>query len=288
MKPFLFLIIGALLCLILASAQAEQANVLGMRVVDVDGNAHHLGSGFDAKPISITFLNTHCPIARKYIPNLNELSELATQHGVGFYGVVSDPDVIFGQVKAFQQDFSISFPLIFDSTGDLSKRLQPKITPEAFVINREDVIAYRGRIDNRFVSLGKQRTNITEHDLRDAMIAVANQQAPKSNYEKPVGCIAPKWDNAKNTTSEITYSKHIAPILNANCVECHRPGEVAPFSLLTYEEAKRWAAMIKHVTQERIMPPWKPVKGFGDFRDERVLSDHQIQFTFTVGRCRRT
>ena len=260
----------------LQASSEEKADLLGVRVIDIEGTAHHLGSGFDAKPVAILFLNTHCPIARKYIPNLNELNELAKQNGMGFYGIISDPDVTLAQVNEFKEEFKIAFPVIFDSTGDLSKRLQPEVTPEAYVINREDVIAYRGRIDNRFVSLGKQRTNITEHNLREAMVAVANLQKPQSSYEAPVGCIAPKWDEVKFDSSEITYTQHIAPILNANCVECHRPGEVAPFSLQTYEEAKRWAPMINYVTQERIMPPWKPVKGFGDFRDERVLSEHQI------------
>ena len=253
----------------------NKASIQGLRTVDVDGQVHHIGSDLDAKPTTIVFLNTHCPIARKYVPLLNQLYEFAAKNKLYFYGVVSDPAVSLLDIKTFQQEFSITFPLIFDSNGDLSKRLNPEITPEAFVINKHDEILYRGRIDNRFVSVGKQRTNITSHELQDTLHAVVREQSPTSAYEKPVGCIAPKWENETLTTN-ITYTQHIAPILNANCVECHRPGEVAPFSLQTYEEAKRWAPMISFVTQNRIMPPWKPVAGFGEFRDERVLSDHQI------------
>ncbi len=73
-----------------------------------------------------------------------------------------------------------------------------------------------------------------------------------------------------------TFNKDVAPILHKNCAACHRPGEVAPFSLLTYTDARRWAPMIAQVTGAHIMPPWKAAPGFGDFADARVLSDRQI------------
>src|SRR5436190_6120541 len=73
-----------------------------------------------------------------------------------------------------------------------------------------------------------------------------------------------------------TFNKDVAPILYKNCATCHRPGEVAPFSLLTYSDAKRWAPTIAQVTGKRIMPPWKAEPGFGEFADARVLSEEQI------------
>ena len=73
-----------------------------------------------------------------------------------------------------------------------------------------------------------------------------------------------------------TYNQDIAPILNQNCAGCHRPGEVAPFSLLTYQDAAKRASLIASVTKARIMPPWKPEPGYGDFRDGRRLSGEQL------------
>jgi hypothetical protein len=73
-----------------------------------------------------------------------------------------------------------------------------------------------------------------------------------------------------------TYNKDIAPILNSQCVLCHRPGEVAPFSLLTYQDAAKRAALIATVTGKGLMPPWKPEPGFGKFQHERRLSVEQI------------
>ena len=73
-----------------------------------------------------------------------------------------------------------------------------------------------------------------------------------------------------------TYNKDIAPILYQHCAMCHRPGEVAPFSLLSYGDAAKRAALIATVTKARVMPPWKPEPGYGDFKDARRLTDDQI------------
>ncbi|HYG75555.1 MAG TPA: hypothetical protein VEK08_11180 [Planctomycetota bacterium] len=76
--------------------------------------------------------------------------------------------------------------------------------------------------------------------------------------------------------STITFNKHIAPIMFQNCVSCHRPGEVAPFSLMTYEEVKKKLKMVVRTTHEKIMPPWKAEPGYGEFSGERVLKPEQI------------
>ena len=73
-----------------------------------------------------------------------------------------------------------------------------------------------------------------------------------------------------------TFNKHIAPLLYQHCATCHRPGEVAPFSLLTYEDAAKRAKLIASATERRFMPPWKPEPGYGKFANERRLTDDQI------------
>jgi mono/diheme cytochrome c family protein len=83
-------------------------------------------------------------------------------------------------------------------------------------------------------------------------------------------------DAAPAKTKQITFTKHIAPILWKNCAGCHRPGEVGPFSLLTYEDASKRADFLAEITASHRMPPWKPEPDFGKFRDERRLSDREI------------
>jgi mono/diheme cytochrome c family protein len=73
-----------------------------------------------------------------------------------------------------------------------------------------------------------------------------------------------------------TFNKHIAPLVFEHCASCHRPGEVAPFSLLTYSDVKKRAGQIAELTSKRFMPPWKSVEGHGRFIGERRLSQDQI------------
>jgi tetratricopeptide (TPR) repeat protein/mono/diheme cytochrome c family protein len=73
-----------------------------------------------------------------------------------------------------------------------------------------------------------------------------------------------------------TFARDVAPILYRQCATCHRPDGAAPFSLLTYEDARRRGAQIAAVTASRYMPPWKPEPGFGDLAGERRLSDDEI------------
>src|SRR5258708_34529587 len=75
---------------------------------------------------------------------------------------------------------------------------------------------------------------------------------------------------------KITFSETIAPIVYENCVTCHRPGEAAPFALISYDDVKKRGPLIATVTQSRYMPPWHAAHGYGDFADERRLSDAQI------------
>jgi tetratricopeptide (TPR) repeat protein/mono/diheme cytochrome c family protein len=72
------------------------------------------------------------------------------------------------------------------------------------------------------------------------------------------------------------FASDVAPIIRARCAACHRPGGIGPFDLTTYDAAKRHAAQIGAVTARRLMPPWKPLPGKGDFQDERRLTDAEL------------
>ncbi len=76
--------------------------------------------------------------------------------------------------------------------------------------------------------------------------------------------------------AEVNFTRDVAPIIFTQCAPCHRPGESAPFSLLTYDDAKRRAGVIADVTSRRVMPPWLPVSGHGSFAGERRLSDRDV------------
>jgi hypothetical protein len=72
-----------------------------------------------------------------------------------------------------------------------------------------------------------------------------------------------------------TFHREISRIMQAKCQMCHRPNDIAPFSLLTYENAQIWAEDISRVVSQKIMPPWKPVEGYGEFKDSYNLSEDE-------------
>jgi Flp pilus assembly protein TadD len=77
-------------------------------------------------------------------------------------------------------------------------------------------------------------------------------------------------------SAAVTFNRDVAPIIYRNCTTCHRPGESGPFSLLNFQDAKRHAARIADLTSKRYMPPFLPQTGYGDFVEERRLTDAQI------------
>ncbi len=77
-------------------------------------------------------------------------------------------------------------------------------------------------------------------------------------------------------TTKITFSKEISRMMNKRCITCHQEGGTA-FSLATYEAARPWAKAIKEEVDSRRMPPWQAVKGFAEFKDDRGLTQEEIE-----------
>ena len=70
-----------------------------------------------------------------------------------------------------------------------------------------------------------------------------------------------------SAADRFTFSETIAPILYENCVNCHRAGEAAPFSLIAYDDVRKRGALIAAVTASRYMPPWHAAHGYGEFEN---------------------
>jgi hypothetical protein len=108
------------------------------------------------------------------------------------------------------------------------------------------------------------RTSVAVAALTIVGIAAAGTAAIEGQYSsrKPADKNVP------------TFSKDVAPIIYRSCASCHRPGEIAPMSLLTYEDARPWAKAIRDEVGDRRMPPWHSDAPPGTFHNERLLSEH--------------
>lgn len=250
---------------------AQTLDLSAVKVMDLAGTTHRLGTLTSHKAVAFVFLSNECPVSNQYLPELNRISERFAAAPVAIFGVLPDPLVSRAVGQEYAKEYDIQFPVLFDATGELRDVMRPTHVPEAFVIGAGGVVLYRGRIDNLYADNFQRRPQATSHELIDALESAADGESPAVAYADPVGCRLPS-NQTQGADAEITFTRHIAPILYANCTECHRPGEVAPFPLQTYEDAAKRADFLADVVELRRMPPWLARPDFGHFEGERRLS----------------
>ncbi len=255
-----------------------QAPAITFSLMDLNGTIHSLEQNANRRVRAFVFVSTECPISNGYIKTLNELHAMIAKSGkvAEFFGVVSDPTVTRTQAAKHFAEFKAEFPILFDASGLLAQVLMPSHVPEAFVLDGDGELVYRGAIDNSWEAIGRRRPKAEKEFLNDA-ITLASSGKPVAVAEtKPVGCLfemPPKGDEK----AKVTYTRDIAPIIQTRCLNCHREGQVAPFALADYDQIAKRAKQIVRVTQDRIMPPWIPSPGHDKFLAERWLRDRELE-----------
>ena len=208
-----------------AASPGDRVDLIGVRVVDTGGGQHRIGvSAGTPRPSVLVFLDTVCPVATRYVPVLNELHRRAQAGGVSLYGVLSNPDVTWGEAADFARGFEVRFPVIMDSSGDLARRLGPRVTSEVFAVSTANRLVYRGRVNDRFAGIGRARPQVTSHDLRDVIDALARGSSIEPYEAEAVGCFHHIWGERGSEPRPVTYTRHVAPLLEANCTECPPAG----------------------------------------------------------------
>jgi peroxiredoxin len=239
---------------------------------DVTGRSYSLADLRDRKAVAFVFLSTECPVSNSYGPRLQEIDKDYTPRGVAFFGVNSNWHESLTAVIQKAKALGIPFPMVKDAGGSLARRFGATVTPEAILLDGSGLMRYRGRIDDQ-----RDPAEVRSRDLRAALDSVLAGQKVARAETVPFGCALQTAARVAIAHPQVTFSRDVAPILEEKCQSCHRPGEIGPFSLLTYQDASAWAGLIKDYTQRRAMPPWKPVNGFGEFQNPLRLTDAQIR-----------
>ncbi len=238
---------------------------------------HYLPRSLDdfpgKKAFVLAFLNTTCPVAQRYLPVLSAMEKEYRGKGVQFLAVNVGADDTIVAMAAQAVRHNVEFPFVKDFDLECTRAVGAKRTPEVVVLDDQRRIRYRGRVDDQY-RLGGTRSGATRNDLREALNEVlAGREV--TIRETPVdGClITPPAREAIET--RVTFAEHVAPILQAHCQECHRPGTSAPFSLMTYKQAAAKANTIAEVVSDGRMPPWFACEEFGHFVNRRSLTSHE-------------
>jgi peroxiredoxin len=258
----------------------DSSDKLGKKIepvlVDAAGKTVPLASLQGEKGTVVVFLSFECPNSNGYTPTLLDLHKDFTAKGAKFVGI-SETVLTADGLKAKIAEFKLPFPVFADPKQAIADAFKAKITPEAFVLDHNLVMRYRGRIDNMFTDRLKRSSKVTDHDLRIALEDIVDGKPIRTPVTKAVGCPIGGRDPVVKTTTSVTYHKDVVPILQKNCQACHRPGEVGPFSLISYKQAVTWAEDIKDYTATKKMPPWKPTDAAFAFHNERKLTDAEIK-----------
>ena len=223
---------------------------------------------------AVVFYSTECPISNAYSPTLAVLRESHPSPKFRMVGICVDADLPRADIAKHAKEFGLNFPIAVDRDGLLAAGLGVKVTPEAVVLDHDLRARYRGRIDDQYAARGKRNAQPQTAELREAVEAVLAGRDVAVARVDAVGCPVPTRPKAEGGP---TYAKDVAPILQDNCMECHRTGQVGPFELATYEQARKRAGQIVAETAERRMPPWKADPGVGvPFAHSKALTAGEI------------
>jgi peroxiredoxin len=274
------------LVLLLSAAPAPAADEgpcttrLGQQIdnitlTDQSGKAVPLEELKGKRATVVIFLSPNCPMCTAYTRPLAELATAYAGRGVAILGILDGAEDA-QQAAEFVRDYEISFPVLRDCRQRAAAAFAARVTPEAFVLDAGRVLRYRGRIDDGYAERLKKKPRVARHDLRQALDDLLAGRDVTTAATQALGCPIRTEAVAKGARAvAVTYYRDVLPVLQKHCQECHRPGEVGPFALMTYRQAVHWAPDIKEYTRTRKMPPWKPSAG-GPFHGERKLSEREI------------
>lgn len=134
------------------------------------------------------FASTECPVSNRYAPTVERLRQQFSPKGVRFYLVYPNPAESAAAIKQHMADYGYKVRALVDPTHAFVKAAEIAVTPEAVVFDARGKLVYRGRIDDRFVSLGVERPAPTKHDLADAIASTLAGKAVSEPRTQAVGC----------------------------------------------------------------------------------------------------
>ncbi len=269
---------------------------------DVSGKKVSLYGFRGKQAVVVAFMGTDCPVGNLYVPRLIELNKEYKDRGVVFLAINSNAHETLEQVAAHAKEREIDFPVLKDSENRVADQLLAERTCEVLVIDGRAMLRYRGAIDDQY-GQGTRKPEATKKYLHDALEAVLGGKPPEVAATAVVGCLLDradakagtqvkgprirpaaaeivsahreKGDDTPVSVGKVTYASDVAAILQAKCQSCHRPGEVGPFPLLSYDDARGHSAMIREVVDDRRMPPWHADPRYGHFQNERSLTPRE-------------
>ncbi len=172
-------------------ALAMSAGLTGTLAVDLNGHPVEQLAPAGARAVVLFFAASDCPISNRYIPEVQRLAKEVEPLGVHFWFVYPNPGDSASVVRAHDAEFAIDSYTALDTKQTLVRMAHVTITPEAAVFVPEGAglhEVYRGRIDDRYLALGRERPQAAHHDLEEAIRAILADKPVPQPGGPPIGC----------------------------------------------------------------------------------------------------
>ena len=241
------------------------------------GNRATLRARSGAKATIIFFASNECPVAVEYEQELARRLDALKQQGVALVAVNSNYSDTREKINAHRLSAKLPYPVYQDINGRLADTLGATRSSEVALLDRSGRVLYQGRIDDR-VTVAYRRASATTSELNDAIGATLSGKKVAIARTETSGCFIAR-PLAKTKATDVTYAKHVEPIVQTYCVNCHSPGQAGPMSLQTYEQVAAWSHTIIEVLRANRMPPSRlapPDPRYGEFVKEPEPSSEEI------------
>jgi hypothetical protein len=264
-----------------AAETATKAIALGGEVPkhaalrDLRGNRRPLHDFSGRQAIVLAFLGADCPVSNQYLPGLTTLEKKYRSKDVLFLAIYPNEHEDLDAVAIHSHEHDVPFLVLKDFGQKLADAVGVSRVPAVAVLDGQFKVHYRGRIDDRY-GVAARRPKATRDDLVQALDEVLAGKPVTVAETEIDGCLLDRAGK-EPARGNVTYGKEVSRILQNRCQSCHRSGQTAPFMLMNYEDAAKHGRMIREVTRQRRMPPWQADPHFGQFVNNRRLTDKEVE-----------
>lgn len=258
---------------------AAADDIIGKRITDfvlpdATGNSVAFSDFRDLRVRVVVFMGTECPIGNAYVPDLIEFQKKYLDQSVKMIAVNSMLSDTAKSIQTHIADFKIDFPVLIDADQSVADLFGVVRIPTVFVLDRRGKVRYAGRFDDR-IGIGFQRETAKRSDVEEAVNEILAGNEVSVTRTQVEGCKITRQSRLEKD-HPLTFASDAAAILHQKCAGCHHADTAAPFSLLTYQDARQRVAMIREAVADRRMPPWDADVRFGHFENDLRLTQHEL------------
>lgn len=248
--------------------------VADARFTDVAGAPGVLSALAGKAGAVIVVRDAECPVSQRYAPRLAELEKAYGPKGYTFAYVDVTPHDR-AAAKADAAKYGLAGRTVLDEDRRIVAALRATSSAEAFVVDRQGTLRYRGAVDDQY-GIGWHKDAPTRRWLTDALDRVAGDRRVEVRSTDAPGCALPVEREAAGRARPVTYHNRISRIIQEKCESCHRAGGMAPMPLQSYKQVYDRRAVIAYMTKSGRMPPWGAAKGVGSWANDVSLSEREL------------